>query len=99
MVSLECLLYQVVDLAGGIHLCLRCTLIEDVVEVELAVISPLRDLHLPPGFVAPDAAIHIPRLNLALEEGSDADACLDLTAHLIILFRDKRGGGKWMGGG
>lgn len=92
MVSLQCLLDEVVDLAGGIDLGLRRALIEDVVEVELAVVSSLGDLDLPAGFVAPNAAVHVAGLDFALEEGSDADACLDLTAHLIILFRNSREG-------
>lgn len=59
MVALQRLLDEMVDLAGGIDLSLRCSLIEDVVEVELPVVASLGDLHLPPGFVPADATVCI----------------------------------------
>jgi hypothetical protein len=88
VVTSEGLFDEVVDFATGIDFTLRGTFIEDVVEVELAVVLPLGYLHLAPAAIGSNAAIQVAVLHLVFEKGSDADARLDLAtaAHLIILL-------------
>ena len=87
MVASQCLFDEVVDLACTIDFILRGTFVEDIVEVELAMVLPLRHLHLTSASIGPNAAVHIAILDLIFEKGTDADTRLDLTAvHLIILL-------------
>lgn len=88
MVASECFFDEVVDFAAGIDFTLRGAFIEDVVEVELAVVLPLGYLHLTSAAIGPNAAVHVAILHLVFEKGPDADARLDLAtaAHLIILL-------------
>lgn len=88
MVASECFFDEVVDFAAGIDFTLRGAFIEDVVEVELAVVLPLGYLHLTSAAIGPNAAVHVAILHLVFEKGSDADTRLDLAtaAHLIILL-------------
>lgn len=87
MIALERLLNKMVDLALLVDLVLCALLIEDVVKIERSVGLSVLDLDFSALSTGSDAVVRVPVLQFSLEEGPDADGCLDL-AHLIILIAD-----------